>query len=214
MDYDIWHNTHLAVGNDACVFGVFHYTFEWFFIVSRIRWWKQQFMILYWNLRDASVSTKRSCYLISDANCSADQTPCIPYQRLFNLTLYCIRTGASNNRTHWHGNSEYFYIPERYMTLQWRHNERDGVSNHQPYQPCLLNCLFSRRSKKTSKLRVTGLWDGNSPVTGQFPSQRASNAENVSIWWRHHILTDYNFDYCHSWNEFTNLRVFDNCFAM
>ena len=39
---------------------------------------------------------------------------------------------------------------------------------------------------KTSKLRVTGLCEGNSPVTGQFTAQRASNAENVSIWWRHH----------------------------
>ena len=43
--------------------------------------------------------------------------------------------------------------------LQWRHNERDGVSNHQPHD-CLLNRLFRRRSKKTSKLRVTGLWRG------------------------------------------------------
>ena len=39
---------------------------------------------------------------------------------------------------------------------------------------------------KTSKLRVTGLCVGNSPVTGEFPAQRDSNAENVSIWWRHH----------------------------
>ena len=51
---------------------------------------------------------------------------------------------------------------------------------------CLLNHLFRRRSKKTSKLRVTGLCAGNSPVTGEFPTQRASNAENVSFWWRHH----------------------------
>ena len=70
---------------------------------------------------------------------------------------------------------------------QWRHNEYDGVSNHQPYD-CLLNRLFRRRSKKTSKLRVTGLCAGNSPVTDEFPSQTASNAENVSIWWRHHGL--------------------------
>ena len=69
--------------------------------------------------------------------------------------------------------------------LQWRHNERDGISNHQPHD-CLLNRLFRRRSKKTSKLRVTGLCVGNSPVTGEFPAQRASNAENVSIWWCHH----------------------------
>ena len=40
--------------------------------------------------------------------------------------------------------------------------------------------------KKTSKLRVTGLCVGNSPGTGEFPAQMASNAENVSIWWRHH----------------------------
>ena len=70
-------------------------------------------------------------------------------------------------------------------TLQWRHNEHDGVSNHQPHD-CLLNGLFRRRSKKTSKLRVTDLCEGNSPVTSEFPAQRASNAKNVSIWWRHH----------------------------
>ena len=45
---------------------------------------------------------------------------------------------------------------------------------------------FRRKSKETSKLRVTGLCAGNSPVTGEFPAQLASNAENVSIWWRHH----------------------------
>ena len=69
--------------------------------------------------------------------------------------------------------------------LQWRHNERDGVPNQQPYD-CLLNRLFRPRSKKTPKLRVTDLCEGNSPGTGEFPTQRASNAENVSIWWRHH----------------------------
>ena len=70
---------------------------------------------------------------------------------------------------------------------QWRHNGRDGVSNHQP-PDCLLNRLFKRRSKKTSKLRAPGLCAGNSSVTGEFPTQRASNTENVSIWWRHHAV--------------------------
>ena len=47
--------------------------------------------------------------------------------------------------------------------------------------------VYSRcRSKKTSKPRVTGLCAGNSPVTGEFLAQRASNVENVSTWWRHH----------------------------
>ena len=73
------------------------------------------------------------------------------------------------------------------IPLQWRHNGRDGVSTHQSHD-CLLNRLFKRRSKKTSKLRVTCLCEGNSPVTDEFPTQRASKAENVSIWWRHHAL--------------------------
>ena len=73
------------------------------------------------------------------------------------------------------------------FTLQWRHNGRDSVSNHQPHD-CFLNRLFRRSSKKTSKLRVSGLCAGNSPGTGEFPAQMASNAENVSIWWRHHDL--------------------------
>ena len=74
------------------------------------------------------------------------------------------------------------------FSLQWRHNECNGVSNHRRLD-CLLNRLFRRRTKKTSKLRVAGLCVGNSPVTGEFPSPRASNAENVSIWWRHHVIS-------------------------
>ena len=50
------------------------------------------------------------------------------------------------------------------------HNEHYGVSNHQPHE-CLLNRLFSHRSKKTSKLRVTRLCEGNTPVTGEFPAK-------------------------------------------
>ena len=74
----------------------------------------------------------------------------------FWLTLirYTIKTGA--------------------YTLQWRQNGRDGVSNHQPHD-CLLKRLFRRRSKKTPKLRVTGLRVGNSQVIGEFPAQRASD---------------------------------------
>ena len=72
------------------------------------------------------------------------------------------------------------------ISLQWRHNGCDGVSNHQPHD-YLLNRLFGRRSTKTSKLRVIGLCAGNSPGTGEFPAQMASNAENVSIWWHHHF---------------------------
>ena len=51
---------------------------------------------------------------------------------------------------------------------------------------CSNVCSSGRISKKTSKLRVTGLCEGNPPVTC-VPPQRASNAEKVSIWWYHHV---------------------------
>ena len=65
------------------------------------------------------------------------------------------------------------------MTLQWRHNERDGVSNHQPHD-CLCSRILKCRLKEASKLCVNGF----------VPAQMASNAENVSIWWRHHAFWD------------------------
>ena len=69
-------------------------------------------------------------------------------------------------------------------TLQWCHNGRDGVY-------CWHMRLFRGRSKKISKLPVTGLCGGSPPVTGGFPSQRTSNSYNVSIWWRHHdVISD------------------------
>ena len=55
--------------------------------------------------------------------------------------------------------------------LRWRHNQRNGVSNHQLLD-CLFNRLFRHRSNKTSMLRVTGLCEGNSPVTGERPVKR------------------------------------------
>ena len=59
------------------------------------------------------------------------------------------------------------------QSLRWRHNGRDSVSNHQLHG-CLLNRLFRRRSKKISKLHVTGLCIGH--LRGE-----ASNAENIPI---------------------------------
>ena len=89
--------------------------------------------------------------------------------------------------------------------LHWRHNGRDSISNHRPHD-CLLKRLFRRRSKKTSKLRVTGLCEGISPVTGEFPAQRASNAENVSIWRRHHDEWISPSPITH-WDRVTNICV-------
>ena len=66
--------------------------------------------------------------------------------------------------------------PYNPRSLQWRHNGRNGVSNHQS-RDYLLNRLFKALIKGTSKLRSTGPCEGNSPGTGKFPAQRASNAK-------------------------------------
>ena len=94
------------------------------------------------------------------------------------------------------------------ISLQWRYNEHDGVSNHRRLD-CLLDRLFRRTSKKTSKFRVTGLCEGNSPVTGEFPTQRPSNAENVSIAWRHHscIITKVYGNYLSAYSEMILSKV-------
>ena len=65
------------------------------------------------------------------------------------------------NEVRWHS-------PENSLPLQWHHNKCDGISNNQR-PDCLLNHLFRRRSKKTTKLCVTGLREGNPPVTGGLP---------------------------------------------
>ena len=43
--------------------------------------------------------------------------------------------------------------------------------------------------RKHQKSTSLAFMRGIPPVTGGFPSQRANNAENVSIWWRHHGQT-------------------------
>ena len=56
---------------------------------------------------------------------------------------------------------------------------------------------FRRRSKKTSKLRVTGLCEGNSPVTGEFPTKgqwRAKCFHLMTSSWKHmgNVLLTHN----------------------
>ena len=76
------------------------------------------------------------------------------------------------------------------VSLQWRHNEHDGVSNHQP-RDCLLNHLFRRNQRKNQTPRH---W----PLCGEFtgdrwiPRLKGGNAEKGSTWWRHHVATDHS----------------------
>ena len=86
-----------------------------------------------------------------------------------NLLLWEARYGEIHTAFICRGNGTLY---TSFSTLQWRHNEVGSVSNHQPHE-CLLNRLFRRRSKKTSKLRVTCLCAVN--------------------WWRHHDVCGFLF---------------------
>ena len=81
-------------------------------------------------------------------------------------TSHIVSTTALHHTQHSWNAPKHLYQTRDFFgieyALHWRHNDYDGVSNHQPHG-CLLDCLFRRRWKKTSKLRVTGLCVGNSP---------------------------------------------------
>ena len=109
-----------------------------------------------------TASLMRGRFPISDTNHTAD-----------SVTIYTLSANSQPQEN----------------TQQWRNTERNCASN-QRHLGCLLSRLSRRRSKNTPKLSVTGLCEWNSLVTGEFSAQRASNEDNVSIWWRHHALRD------------------------
>ena len=74
-----------------------------------------------------------------------------------------------------------------YLTsLVWRHNDQDGVSNNRRLDdlPNRFSSIDQRKRQSSASLAFVR---GIHPVTGEFLSQRASNAGNVSVWWRHHV---------------------------
>ena len=97
-----------------------------------------------------------------------------------NARLHCAKLASSATLVSIHSNEENKFVRDNMpkprlwskagwiglyhhvkgKTSRWRNNERNGISKHQP-DDCLLKRLFRHRSKKTSKLRVAGLCDGN-----------------------------------------------------
>ena len=84
----------------------------------------------------------------------------------------------------------YFRRWKLHTSLQWRHNERGGVSNH----PLIAQLLVHAKVKEN--IKAPRHW----PLCGEFtgdrwiPRTKSSNAENASIWWRHHAqLAKYLF---------------------
>ena len=105
-------------------------------------------------------------------------------------------------------------------TLQWRHNERDGVSYHRRLV-YLLNRLFRRRSKKTSKLHVTGLCEGNhrwpvdSPHKGPV-TRKILPFDDVIMWARTtnaHCI-DVTWTSWHLKSQATDCFFFNNLFRI
>ena len=72
------------------------------------------------------------------------------------------------------------------VPLQWRHNERHLASQITGVSIVCSSVGWGADQRKHQNYASLAVCVGNSPVTGEFPAQRASNAENVSIWWRHH----------------------------
>ena len=79
-----------------------------------------------------------------------------------------------------------------WSTLQWRHNEREGVPNHCVWIVCSTVCSGAYQRKYQSSASLS-LCEWNPAVTGGFPTQRASNAENVFIRWRRHVNSVYSW---------------------
>ena len=94
------------------------------------------------------------------------------------------------------------------VELKWRHNDRDGVSNHQPHD-CLLNGLFRRKSTKTSELRITGFvkgihrWPVNSPQQEPVTRKKFSFDDVIMISADKKMIGAFVIDYIHheSWVE-------------
>ena len=57
----------------------------------------------------------------------------------------------------------------------------------------ITSLLFTQpfiQAQINENLKASRHWPLCGELTGEFPTQRASNAENVSIWWRHHEIMD------------------------
>ena len=105
--------------------------------------------------------------------------------RIYNCTSHrkiqgnlCLNYASSANR--WH-------LLEKIPCIHYSYVIMGAIASQITSPAIVYATVYSCANQSKSKLRVTVLGAGNSPVTGEFPTQMASNAENVFIWWRHHV---------------------------
>ena len=110
-------------------------------------------------------------------NISSSWSNTIEYYDIYLTSDTGFSVGPNQDETTKQGSCSYpIPLSHNSSELHWRHNECDGVSNHRRLN-YLLKRLFRCRSNKTSKLHVSALCEGNSPVTGEFRAQRVSSSE-------------------------------------
>ena len=138
---------------------------------------------VYWNV----LHWAYLCSLTEKCIAPTDEVRCNFVSGSFKRYAYCHRYDQAMLNllvSNWNQYQERKYTTKRYP-LQWRHNDHDSVSNHQPH-----GCLLSRfiRAQIKENIKAPRHWPlcGEFTGPGDFPAQRASNAENVSVWWRHH----------------------------
>ena len=112
-----------------------------YFVVSISVWWirKGMYLVRIWEKIDRVIMAPYCFYLLSQK--------CVCW---WPSTVMCWGICRHSDKQ--------ICVP-----LHWRHNGLNSISNHQPHH-CLLNRLFRHRSKKISKLRISGFCAGNSPV--------------------------------------------------
>ena len=81
------------------------------------------------------------------------------------------------------GSSKSHHISVTSWGVRWRLKSPASRFFVQPF----MQTQIKENIKATRHLPLYGEFAGH-PVTGEFPTQRASNSENVSIWWGHHDL--------------------------
>ena len=128
-----------------------------------------------------------------------------PHTHTLNMDLIEVRLNSQLSRYNAPGFTQYTFNTHPIICLEHYSDIIMGAMAFQitSFNIVYVNRLFGSRSKKTSKFPAS--------LTGEFPAQMASNAENVSIWWRHHDLGVWSMVYIHRpcaiWNIVSCLNV-------
>ena len=137
-----------------------------------------------WRHRSGSTLAKVMACCLTTPSYYLNKCWIIISQVLWHFYLNAILLEISKDNIHLRWKS---YISNHcQISLQWRHNGCDSTSNHRHLDWFTQPFLQAKIKENMKVLCHWSLWWEFTGVTDEFPAQTASNAENVSIWWRHH----------------------------